>query len=93
VDEIRLMAPERRSSMPRWELKRDGRIIGWIQEIRIGRATRHFFKAIGVDPENGDRVVWPFMSENILISKLTTQCCLRWREVFDCLVPSPLASH
>lgn len=56
MDEIRLMLPEKRNSMPRWELSRDGTVIGWIQETQIGRSTRHFFNSIGVDPENGNHV-------------------------------------
>ena len=50
------MLPEKRHSLPRWELTREGQIVGWIQEIQIGRATRHFFKATGIDPENGNHV-------------------------------------
>jgi hypothetical protein len=56
MDEIRLMLPEKRSSLPRWELKRDGKVIGWIQEFHMARVTRHFFEAIGIDPENGNHV-------------------------------------
>ena len=56
MDEIRLMLPEKRNSLPRWELTRDGAVIGWIQETHIGRSTRHFFNSIGVDPDNGNHV-------------------------------------
>lgn len=56
VDEIRLMLPEKRNALPRWELKRDGIVVGWIHEVHIGRTTRPFFTCIGVDLENGNLV-------------------------------------
>lgn len=50
------MLPEKRHSLPRWELTREGQIVGWIKEIQVGRATRHFFNATGIDPKNGNHV-------------------------------------
>ena len=53
--QMRRMLPSKRDELPRWELTRDGRIIGWVRSLRIGHSTPMFYEAIGVDPA-GERV-------------------------------------
>lgn len=47
------MPPERRTSLPRWEVWLDGRRIGWIQEKHLRGARLPFFDAIVPHPRTG----------------------------------------
>jgi hypothetical protein len=55
--EERLTVPISRTSLPRWEYTLDGIVVGWVEEVRIGRSTRRFYRAVAVHPETGHRVV------------------------------------
>ena len=56
MDEIRLMIPTRRNGLPGWEISRDGHVIGWVRQWSASTSSRPFYRAIGIDPENGNRV-------------------------------------
>jgi hypothetical protein len=55
--EERLTIPTGRTSLPRWEFTLDGVVVGWVEEVRIGPSTRRFYRAVGVHPATGHRVV------------------------------------
>ena len=48
VVEVRLMIPEKRTSLPRYEVVIDFAVAGYVQEQKIGRSTVLFFKCYGV---------------------------------------------
>ena len=54
--EIRLMIPARRNDPLEWEISRDHQVIGWVREWHASTGSRPFYRAIGIDPENGNRV-------------------------------------
>jgi hypothetical protein len=56
MDEIRLMIPARRNDLPEWEISRDHQVIGWVREWHPSTSSRPFYRAIGIDPDNGNRV-------------------------------------
>lgn len=56
MDEIRLMIPARRHDLPEWEISRDHQVIGWVREWHASTSSRPFYSAIGIDPDNGNRV-------------------------------------
>jgi hypothetical protein len=53
----RLMIPQSRTALPKWEYTWEGEVVGWVEEIRIGHSTRRFYRATGVHPVTGGRVV------------------------------------
>lgn len=54
---IREMLPERRNSLPRWEVTTDdGTVIGWIQTVALRGAKNRFYRAIAVHQSVGDHV-------------------------------------
>jgi hypothetical protein len=55
--EERLTVPIGRTSLPRWEYTLHGVVVGWVEEVRIGRSTRRFYRGIGVHPATGRHVV------------------------------------
>jgi hypothetical protein len=55
--EERLTIPAARTSLPRWEYTADCVVVGWVEEVRIGRSTRRFYRAVGVHPATGHHVV------------------------------------
>ena len=56
MDDVRRMIPKRLDDLPEWEVSRDGRIIGWVRQKRVGRSVSTFFEAIGIHPVTGERV-------------------------------------
>lgn len=54
--ELRLLPPERRTSLPRWEVWLDGQRLGWIQEKRLRSARLAFYEAIVPHPSTGQPV-------------------------------------
>lgn len=48
-----LPATRRRSEPPRWEVRVDGKVVGWIDEHHINGATSTFYFAVGIHPGNG----------------------------------------
>jgi hypothetical protein len=56
MDEIRLMIPARRNNSPEWEISRDHQVIGWVREWHASTSSRPFYRAIGIDPDNGNKV-------------------------------------
>lgn len=56
MPKVREMIRARRNEDVRWEISDDsGRVVGWVVQHRIGRASRWFYRAVGIDPE-GNRV-------------------------------------
>lgn len=47
------MPRERRTSLPRWEVWREGRRLGWIQEKHLRGAKNPFFESIALHPRTG----------------------------------------
>lgn len=56
MDEIRLMIPARRNDLPEWEISLDHQVIGWVREWHASTSSQPFYRAIGIDPENTNRV-------------------------------------
>lgn len=54
--DIRTLLPRCERDLPEWEVSRDGVVIGWVRQKRIGRAASVFYEAIGVNPISGERV-------------------------------------
>jgi len=52
----RLMIPARKTDLPEWEISLNDQVIGWVQEWHASTSSRPFYRAIGVDPDNGHRV-------------------------------------
>jgi hypothetical protein len=50
------MPPQRRTSLPRWEVWLDGRRLGWIQDKHLRGAKNPFYEAIAPHPRNGKPV-------------------------------------
>jgi hypothetical protein len=53
---IRPMIPARRNDLPEWEISLDHQVIGWVREWHASTSSRPFYRAIGIDPDNGNRV-------------------------------------
>ncbi|MCU1580027.1 MAG: hypothetical protein JWP19_2231 [Rhodoglobus sp.] len=52
--EVRLMLPTKRFDAPEWEIKVDGKVVGWVAETHIGRKSRVlFYEAHALHPETG----------------------------------------
>ncbi|HRN29608.1 MAG TPA: hypothetical protein PK781_01535 [Terrimesophilobacter sp.] len=49
-----LPATRRRSELARWEVRVDGKVVGWIDEHNISGATATFYFAVGIHPGNGN---------------------------------------
>lgn len=47
------MLPATRHSLPEWEVKLDGKVVGWLREKRIGKSSRPFYEAVCIHPVNG----------------------------------------
>lgn len=54
--QVRLMIPVRRNDPPEWEISLDGHVIGWVRQWRPSTSSRPFYRAIGIDPDTGQRV-------------------------------------
>ena len=44
------MLPSKRNALPEWEVKLDGKVIGWVHEKHIGKSSRPFYEAIVIHP-------------------------------------------
>lgn len=56
MDKIQLMIPSRSNGLPEWEISRNGQVIGWVQQWHPSTSSRPFYRGIGIDPKNGNRV-------------------------------------
>lgn len=53
---LRLLLPSTRHSLPVWEISLDGRVIGTVEQLNVGRSTKAFYRAIGIHNQTGERV-------------------------------------
>jgi hypothetical protein len=50
---VRLVSPERRTSLPKWEISLGATVIGWVEGVKIGHSSVPFYRALGVHPTTG----------------------------------------
>ena len=53
--ETREMTPSKRNALPEWEVKLDGKIIGYIRQEHLRGSSRPFYDAVGLLP-SGEQV-------------------------------------
>jgi hypothetical protein len=53
---VRLALPESRHSLPEWEVRLGGRLIGLVCERQLHNTAHPFFEAVGIHPITGEKV-------------------------------------
>lgn len=53
---VHLSLPKFRHSLPEWEVRFGGRLIGLVRERKLQNTAHPFFEAVGIHPTTGEQV-------------------------------------